>query len=79
MNDLFMFAWAGFGMTDIINRYQANTPFDRVDRVDRVIFRLYHKFMRTLKWLYWRFLGITVDITDWYKIGTHLGSNCDKI
>lgn len=46
MNDLFMFAWAGFGMTDIINRYQANTPFDRVDRV---IFRLYHKFMRTLK------------------------------
>lgn len=76
MNDLFMFAWAGFGMTDIINRYQANTPFDRVDRV---IFRLYHKFMRTLKWLYWRFLGITVDITDWYKIGTHLGSNRDKI
>ena len=43
MNDLFMFAWAGFGMTDIINRYQANTPFDRV------IFRLYHKFMHTLK------------------------------
>lgn len=66
MNDLFMFAWAGFGMTDIINRYQANTPFDRVDRV---IFRLYHKFMRTLKWLCWRFLGITIDITNWYTFG----------
>lgn len=66
INALLLFAWAGFGMTDIINRYQANAPFDRVDRV---IFRLYHKFMRTLKWLCWRFLGITMDITNWYTFG----------
>lgn len=66
INALLLFDWARFGMTDIINRYQANTPFDRVDRV---IFRLYHKFMRTLKWLYWRFLGITMDITNWYTFG----------
>ena len=46
INALLLFDWAVFGMTDIVNRYQANTPFDRVDRV---IFRLYHKFMRTLK------------------------------
>ena len=43
INALLLFDWAVFGMTDIVNRYQANTPFDRV------IFRLYHKFMRTLK------------------------------
>ena len=66
INALLLFAWAGFGMTDIINQYQANMPYDRVDRV---IFRLYHKFMRTLKWLCWRFLGITVDITNWYTFG----------
>lgn len=43
INALLVFAWAAFGMADIIHRYQANTPFDRV------IVRLYHKFMRTLK------------------------------
>lgn len=48
INALLVFAWAVFGMADIIHRYQASTPFDGVDRV---IFRLYHKFMRTLKWL----------------------------